>query len=150
MKFNEVGFNEFGENMFEYPNNSTRMSDDEFMRYVDTLLGNTGNSRGPVGKQIELQEMSDFLVDRRRKNGGFQLLFRFENGYGASVIKAPYSYGGVEDLWELAVIYYSKATDSFDYTLRYDTPITDDVIGWLDDPHVVEYLREIKNLPPRK
>ena len=104
----------------------------------------------PVGKRIELQEMSDFLVDSRRKNGGFQLLFRFENDYGASVIKTPYSYGGVEDLWELAVIYYGKATDPSDYELCYDTPITDDVIGWVDDPHVVGYLREIKDLPPRK
>ena len=53
---------------------------------------------------------------------GIQALINFDNGYGASVIKSPYSYGGNQDLYELAVIK--------DDAICYDTPITDDVLGY--------------------
>ena len=72
-----------------------------------------------------------------------QYIFRFENGYGASVIKDKYSYGGERDLWELAVIYFESGDT---YHLCYDTPITDDVIGYLTDDEVRKILKNIKEL----
>lgn len=76
---------------------------------------------------------------------GVQYLFRFDNEYGASVIKHGYSYGGEKDLWELAVIKY---TDSLydKYLLVYDTPITDNVLGYLTDEQVRDTLKQIKEL----
>lgn len=69
--------------------------------------------------------------------------FMFENGYGASVIKHRGSYGYEEDKFELAVLVLnSDGTDS----LCYDTPIADDVIGWLTNDEVLELLKKIKNL----
>ena len=56
---------------------------------------------------------------------GEQARIQLPNGWGASVIRGPYTYGGREGLWELAV------TD--DQRIRYDTPITDDVLGWLTE-----------------
>ena len=70
--------------------------------------------------------------------GGIQAVIHFENGYGASVIKHPRSYGGPDGLFEIAVLK--------DGQLCYDTPITDDVIGWCDDNKVEEVLNSIKNL----
>lgn len=78
--------------------------------------------------------------------GGTQKLYKFENGYGASVVRFPYSYGGDKGLWELAVIKYKG--DSLDkFTLTYDTPITDDVIGHLTENGVDEILTQIEGLP---
>lgn len=70
-------------------------------------------------------------------------IFKFDNGYGASVVKSPYSYGGDRDLWELAVIEF---VDGDKWEITYDTSITNDVIGYLTDEAVRYYLREIYKL----
>lgn len=74
---------------------------------------------------------------------GKQRIYRFDNGYGASAVQRSYSYGGTKGLWELGVIEF----DGADWRLTYDTPITDDVIGWLDEDGVQETLRRIRDLP---
>ncbi len=71
--------------------------------------------------------------------GGHQRIYKFENGYGASVIKHDYSYGGKDGKWELGVL------DQID-KLTYDTPITSDVIGHLTVERVEEILQQIKEL----
>jgi len=69
---------------------------------------------------------------------GIQARINFDNGYGASVIKSPYSYGGNQDLYELAVIK--------DNAICYDTPVTDDVLGYLTEDDVTKYLGQIQEL----
>lgn len=64
----------------------------------------------------------------------------FENGYGASVVSHTHSYGGKAGLFELAVL------DS-DGEITYDTPVTDDVIGYLTPEEVTEALAFIQSLP---
>jgi hypothetical protein len=64
----------------------------------------------------------------------------FENGYGASVVRHAYSYGGKLGLYELAVI-DNKGE------ICYTTPITDDVIGYLREEDVSEGMIRIQNLP---
>lgn len=76
----------------------------------------------------------------RQTNGGIQHRYQFTNGYGASVVRGPYTYGGDRGLWELAV------TDH-DGHLNYETPITDDVIGYLTEPAVKDLLAQIAALP---
>lgn len=77
---------------------------------------------------------------------GIHYIFKFDNGYGASVIKHSGSYGREEDLWELAVIEFYKTDSELSYHLCYDTPITDDVIGYLTDQEIRKYLQQIKDL----
>lgn len=79
----------------------------------------------------------------RPLNGGTQKLYRFENGFGASVVQHDFSYGGDAGLWELAVIKFNG--DS--WSLTYDTEITDDVIGRIDWDDVEELLSRIDALP---
>ncbi|NBW77279.1 MAG: hypothetical protein EBR34_16025 [Sphingomonadaceae bacterium] len=62
----------------------------------------------------------------------------FNNGYGASVIKTDRSYGGKDGLYELAVIYNND--------ICYDTPITDDVLGYLTEGEVTDLLQKIEAL----
>ena len=70
---------------------------------------------------------------------GYQLEYKFDNGYGASVIKHDHSYGGKKGLYELAVL-------DKDGALCYDTPITEDVIGHLTMGEVDKLLVEISHL----
>lgn len=83
--------------------------------------------------------MQKFLTETNNVNGGIQKIYKFPNGYGASVIKGPYTYGGKKGLWELAVL---KGEE-----LCYDTDITSDVIGHLNDPEMDAILRQIERLP---
>jgi len=80
----------------------------------------------------------------RDDGGGIKYVFRFKNGYGASVIKNKYSYGNEDNLWELAVIVFvSRGT----WHLCYNTPITNDVEGYLSNRQVRSLLKRIKRLP---
>jgi len=75
----------------------------------------------------------------------YQNVFHFDNNYGASVVMHDFSYGGKEGLFELAVIQYM---DTGGWAITYDTHLTNDVIGWLDEAAVATHLLEIYELPP--
>jgi len=70
---------------------------------------------------------------------GYQLIYKFDNGYGASVVKHDFSYGGKKGMYEIAVL--DKEGD-----LCYDTPITSDVIGHLNMAEVDKILVNISHL----
>ena len=71
--------------------------------------------------------------------GGVMSRITFENGYGASVVSSPYTYGGDKGLYELAVL------DS-DGELTYATSVTDDVIGYLRPEDVTDVMAKIQQL----
>lgn len=52
-----------------------------------------------------------------------------------SVIRSSMTYGGDEGLFELAMLRDDKCC--------YDTPITDDVLGWLEVEDVLEVLEKV-------
>lgn len=82
-------------------------------------------------KDLEFNDLPDL--------SGIYSRTMFENGFGVSVIKHKYSYGGPDGLYELAIL------DS-DGEITYDTPITDDVIGYLTEEGVTALLAEIQLL----
>ena len=54
---------------------------------------------------------------------------------------------GKDGKWELAVtVYPEDAEDINDFELTYATEITDDVIGWLSEEEVEEFLLRIQAL----
>ena len=71
--------------------------------------------------------------------GGVQARIQFDNGYGASVVRSQYTYGGDRGLYELAV--FGK-----DGHITYDTPITNDVIGYLRPEDVTDVMEKIQQL----
>jgi hypothetical protein len=82
-------------------------------------------------KELEFKDLDSFY-------NGVQCIINFENGYGASIVKHDYSYGGKDGLYELAVLKSDGIT--------YDTPITDDVLGYLTPNEVTEVLIKIQQL----
>ena len=70
-----------------------------------------------------------------------QFIVRFlNNGYGASIIRSPYSYGV-----ELAIVkFFGTGDDDFD--LDDDTILGTNVKGWLDQTELLELLNAIRNL----
>jgi hypothetical protein len=83
----------------------------------------------------------------RQMNGGVQKVYRFANGYGASVVRHAFSYGGEGGLWELAVLKF-HGPDIYQYHLDYTTPITNDVIGRITEDEVDALLDRIEQLEP--
>ena len=69
----------------------------------------------------------------------YQKIYKFDNGYGASVVCNFGTYGAKAGLFEVAVL------DS-NGEIAYNTPITNDVIGWLDFADVADILNKIKAL----
>jgi hypothetical protein len=64
----------------------------------------------------------------------------FDNGFGASVVKHQYSYGGDRGLYELAVL------DS-NGDLHYNNPVANgDVIGYLKPNDVTDIMEKIQKL----
>jgi hypothetical protein len=79
------------------------------------------------------------FVEHPNHLGGVQARIKFDNGYGASVVKTPYTYGGDKGLYELAVL------DS-EGNLTYATSVTNDVIGYLRPEDVTDVLAKIQQL----
>jgi len=68
----------------------------------------------------------------------YHKIYKFDNGYGASVVSNFGSYGGKDGLFEVAVLKNGE--------MCYDTTITSDVVGWLDFDGVADILQKIKAL----
>ncbi len=81
---------------------------------------------------------------------GTQVMIRFANGYGLSVVRHCYSYGGNAGMWEAAPVRYTgtslrewefcgqaKGLPGFD---------NDDVQGWLSPSDVDEIATQVAQL----
>lgn len=83
---------------------------------------------------------------------GIQSIIYFDNSYGASVIRSPFSYGGNSGKYELAIYLNRVVTNdetgeqTIQGSICYDTHITNDVIGDLTEEEVTDYLRQIQEL----
>lgn len=90
-----------------------------------------------------MEECKDFqahngLYEHKQYRDGEQWIFSFDNKYGASVITGGIAYCNEAQPYELAVLCHGE--------LCYDTPITDDVIGFLTSNEVYDLLDRIEQL----
>lgn len=86
--------------------------------------------------ELEFKELVDM--------NGVYCRIMFENGFGASIVKHDFSYGGRDGLYEIAVL------DDIEGGPIYYTSVTDDVLGYLTKEDVETHLNEIKNLEPNE
>lgn len=117
---------------------------DKLQNIVDKMgLIEASSSLGlPIRKIVDILDLQfktfeDIEFEPIHK--GVKSKIMFDNGFGASVVRHENSYGGSKGLYELAVL------DKEGY-LNYDTPITDDVLGYLTPEKVTEILIQIQDL----
>jgi hypothetical protein len=76
-----------------------------------------------------IKEYNRYIIDFNSINNGMQIVFRFNNNYGISVVSHSFSYGNDDEKFEIAIIKFNSKDDS-DWNITYDTCITDDVLGY--------------------
>ena len=83
---------------------------------------------------LNFEQINDtpFMVGKKAR-------MSFDNGYGVSVVSHTYSYGGKKGLYEVAVL-------GSDGDLTYDTPVTNDVIGYLSEKGVSDVMKKVQEL----
>ena len=77
--------------------------------------------------------------DEMEVENNYKSVFKFRNGYSASVVCNPTTYGYDMNFFEVAVLDKNG-------NLCYDTPITDDVVGYLNFQGVADILKDISEL----
>ena len=87
----------------------------------------------------KFQDLPFFPINDAPFMVGKKARMHFENGFGVSVVSHSYSYGGRDGLYEVAVL------DSDD-NLTYDTPVTNDVIGYLTEEDVTDVMKQVQEL----
>jgi len=90
-------------------------------------------------KLNNMKTFNDLEFKPHSNMDGIMSRIEFENGYGASIVKGEYTYGGKDGLYELAVL-------NSNGDLIYDTPVTDDVEGYLSEEQVTDLLIKIQQL----
>lgn len=102
-----------------------------------------------------MKNFNDLVFEPHSTGDGLQGRIFFPNGYGVSVVrfKLPSShmfglkngYGSYtrnESEWELAVIFGNES----EWDLTYNTPITDDVMGYLSSEDVSDIMKKVQEL----
>jgi len=86
-----------------------------------------------------MKTFKDLKFETHGLGQGIQTKMVFDNGYGVSIVRTPWSYGNSDGLYELAVL-------DVDGQLTYDTPITNDVIGYLSEEEVSNTMEQVQKL----
>jgi hypothetical protein len=86
-----------------------------------------------------MKTFKDLEFEKHGLGEGIQSKLSFDNGYGVSVVRTSWSYGGKDGLYELAVL------DENGY-LTYNTSVTNDVIGYLSEEEVSNTMEQVQKL----
>ena len=89
-----------------------------------------------------MKTFKDLKFEPHPIGNGKQARMFFKNGYGISVVRFNRSYTSSDADWEIAVLFGNAEKSS----LTYNTPITNDVIGWLSDDGVTKVMEQIQAL----
>jgi len=96
-----------------------------------------------------MKTFKDLVFKPHSIGNGIQAVMFFDNGYGVSVVRFKMSHGlgygsytNNDKEYELAVLYGNES----EFELSYNTPITDDVIGYLSASKVTNIMKRVQNL----
>jgi hypothetical protein len=87
-----------------------------------------------------MKTFNDIIFKPNPMGADFGIVSRtkLDNGYEVSVVQSPHSYGGDIGLYELAIFK--------DGEICYDTPITNDVLGYLRPEDVMDVIAKLEKL----
>lgn len=85
-----------------------------------------------------MKTFNDLKFESHPLGFGMRATADFDNGYGVSVVCGDLFYSNGMDTYELAV--------TKDGYICYDTPITNDVIGYLSEDEVTEVMKRVQEL----
>lgn len=88
-----------------------------------------------------MAQFSDLLFGPHPSGLGERATFTFDNGYSVSVVSGDIFYTAPGQPYEMAVLHNGA--------LVYDTPVTDDVLGYLTADDVTRHMAEVAALPAR-
>lgn len=93
---------------------------------------------------MQFKDLKFEKIDRKFFRGDefIQAKVHFSNGYGVSVVRGFGTYGNEDGLYEVAVLFGDE--------LCYDSGLTEDVVGWLDEDGVTEWLGKVEALEARQ
>jgi hypothetical protein len=84
-----------------------------------------------------MKTFNDLIFKDREIGLGEIARIEFENGWGVSVVKGPYTYGGRDGLYELAVLKNGH--------IHYDNPVANgDVVGYLRPEDVTDAMAVVQ------
>lgn len=90
-----------------------------------------------------MKTFNDLKFNLHRVKGfDTQAIMFFNNGYGISVVTGKYAYGDDKSPYECAVIKGNERN----WHIVYNTPITNDVIGYCDKKQVTKIMKQIQEL----
>ena len=94
--------------------------------------------------------LSTMGINKDKSNDpGTQKVYRFNNGYGASVVDSVWIHSGLgPEGCELAIVKFKDDEDHNKFERTYETEITDDVMQGLNELEVMEVLIQISKLEP--
>ena len=87
-----------------------------------------------------MKTFKDLEFKQRGDDSGYdtQAEMEFKNGYGVSVITGKAAYSSLSMPYEMAILYKGAIT--------YSSGITDDVIGYLTEKRVTDYMEKVQLL----
>jgi hypothetical protein len=86
-----------------------------------------------------IKDYNQYIIDFNSINKGMQLVFRFDNYYGLSVVSHSFSYGNDDELFEIAVIEFESDGT---WNVTYYTDITNDVLGKQSKEDVISIIEK--------
>lgn len=103
-------------------------------RTTDFLSVNSGSN--PDGVTIMLKFSDLAFKPHPSFPGATQAIMSFDNGYGISVIHGNSSFHCDDKTYEVAILK--------DGSLCYDTPLTDDVLGYQTKCNITKIMKELQ------
>jgi hypothetical protein len=86
------------------------------------------------------------LKFKSRCGGGVRARIFFANGYGASVVRGPGTYGE-PSLYELAILVGTRDDNEYARNIHVgDEGFPDGIAGWLSEDRVTKLLKDIQAL----